>query len=223
MRLGPAQRIVHDDDVVGDHAGSRPMVALILTTNTRAGFLSTDIYSIDLASGARRGSRPTSRGTNTRTSRPTGVKDRSDLDAGASRGCVSALTAAGISPLYDFFLWIVLWHLVRVPRPNSPVTSSELHAGWTLTPRTSCSSRPTGSSSPTTNGEQRRQEVDLSFRAVRRERRDVEDPPPHVRRLQVSPRSPPRAAGYPYSWAERAWADLLRNGMAQSRLFSVLR
>jgi Tol biopolymer transport system component len=104
MRLGPARRIVHDTTWWETHGFSADGGS-ILTTNTRAGFLSTDIYSIDLASGARQ--RLT---TNLTWDEHAHLSpDGSKIAWIATRwhpAAVSALTTAGISPLYDF-LWIV--------------------------------------------------------------------------------------------------------------------
>ena len=104
MRLGPAKRIVHDTTWWETHGFSADGGS-ILATNTRAGFLSTDIYSIDLASGARQ-----------RLTTDLTWDEHAHLSPDGSRiawiatrwhpAAVSALTTAGISPIYDF-LWIV--------------------------------------------------------------------------------------------------------------------
>ncbi len=53
MRLANRRRIVHDTSWWETH-GFTPDGGSILTTNTRAGFMSTDVYVIDLATGARK-------------------------------------------------------------------------------------------------------------------------------------------------------------------------
>jgi Tol biopolymer transport system component len=53
MRLANQRRIVHDTTWWETH-GFTPDEQSIITTNTRAGFMSTDVYAIDLTTGARK-------------------------------------------------------------------------------------------------------------------------------------------------------------------------
>jgi Tol biopolymer transport system component len=53
MRLANQRRIVHDTSWWETH-GFTPDGQSIITTNTRAGFMSTDVYAVDLTTGARK-------------------------------------------------------------------------------------------------------------------------------------------------------------------------
>jgi Tol biopolymer transport system component len=104
MRLGPALRIVHDTTWWETHGFSADGTSVI-TTNTRAGFLSTDIYSIDLITGFRK--RLTSNMTWDEHAHlsPDGRK-LAWISSRYQPAAVAALNDGSLSPIYDF-LWIV--------------------------------------------------------------------------------------------------------------------
>lgn len=104
MRLGPPRRIVHDTTWWEAHGFSADGKSII-TTNTRAGFLSTDIYAIDLITGAR--SRLTTDMTWDEHAHlsPDGRK-LAWISSRYRPAAVAALSDGSLSPIYDFF-WIV--------------------------------------------------------------------------------------------------------------------
>ena len=104
MRLGPPQRVVHDTTWWETHGFSADG-ASVITTNTRAGFMSPDIYSINLATGVRQRLTTDLTWDEHAHLSPDGRK----LAWIATRwhpASVARLATAGISPAYDF-LWIV--------------------------------------------------------------------------------------------------------------------
>ncbi len=104
MRLGFPRRIVHDTTWWETHGFSADGGSII-TTNTRAGFNSTDIYSIDLLTGIRK--RLTSKMTWDEHAHlsPDGRK-LAWISSRYQPAAVTALNDGSLSPIYDF-LWIV--------------------------------------------------------------------------------------------------------------------
>ena len=104
MRLVNQRRIVHDTTWWETH-GFTPDSLNVITTNTRAGFNSTDIYAIDLLTGFRK--RLTSNLTWDEHAHLS--PDAGKLAWISSRyqpAAVTALNDGSLSPIYDFF-WIV--------------------------------------------------------------------------------------------------------------------
>jgi Tol biopolymer transport system component len=104
MRLVNQRRIVHDTTWWETH-GFTPDSLNVITTNTRAGFNSTDIYAIDLLTGSRK--RLTSNLTWDEHAHLS--PDAGKLAWISSRyqpAAVTALNDGSLSPIYDFF-WIV--------------------------------------------------------------------------------------------------------------------
>jgi Tol biopolymer transport system component len=104
MRLGFPRRIVHDTSWWETHGFSADGTSVI-TTNTRAGFLSTDLYSVDLFTGLRK--RLTSNMTWDEHAHlaPDGRK-LAWISSRYRPASVAALNDGSLSPVYDF-LWIV--------------------------------------------------------------------------------------------------------------------
>jgi Tol biopolymer transport system component len=104
MRLGPARRIVHDTTWWETHGFSADGTSVI-TTNTRAGFLSTDIYSVDLFTGFRK--RLTSNMTWDEHAHlsPDGRK-LAWISSRYQPASVASLNDGSLSPIEDW-LWIV--------------------------------------------------------------------------------------------------------------------
>jgi Tol biopolymer transport system component len=104
MRLVNQRRIVHDTTWWETH-GFTPDERSIITTNTRAGFQSTDIYAIDLVTGFRK--RLTSNLTWDEHAHlsPDGGK-LAWISSRYQPAAVAALNDGSLSPIYDFF-WIV--------------------------------------------------------------------------------------------------------------------
>ncbi len=104
MRLVNQRRIVHDTTWWETH-GFTPDERSIITTNTRAGFNSTDIYSIDLFTGLRK--RLTSNLTWDEHAHlsPDG-RELAWISSRYQPAAVTALNDGSLSPIYDFF-WIV--------------------------------------------------------------------------------------------------------------------
>jgi Tol biopolymer transport system component len=104
MRLVNQRRIVHDTTWWETH-GFTPDERSIITTNTRAGFNSADVYAIDLITGARR--RLTSNMTWDEHAHlsPTGRKI-AWISSRYQPAAVAALNDGSLSPIEDFF-WIV--------------------------------------------------------------------------------------------------------------------
>jgi Tol biopolymer transport system component len=104
MRLVNVRRVVHDTTWWETH-GFTPDSRSIITTNTRAGFQSTDIYSIDLLTGRRK--RLTSNVTWDEHAHlsPDG-RELAWISGRWHPAAVSALSDGTLSPIMDFF-WIV--------------------------------------------------------------------------------------------------------------------
>jgi Tol biopolymer transport system component len=104
MRLGLPRRVVHDTTWWEAHGFSADGQSII-ATNTRAGFLSTDIYAVNLWTGLR--SRLTSNMTWDEHAHlsPDGRK-LAWISSRYQPASVAALNDGTISPIYDF-LWIV--------------------------------------------------------------------------------------------------------------------
>jgi Tol biopolymer transport system component len=104
MRLVNVRRIVHDTTWWETH-GFTPDSRSIITTNTRAGFQSTDIYSIDLLTGVRK--RLTSDMTWDEHAHlsPDG-RELAWISGRWHPAAVSTLNDGTLSPIMDFF-WIV--------------------------------------------------------------------------------------------------------------------
>jgi Tol biopolymer transport system component len=104
MRLTNVRRVVHDTTWWETH-GFTPDSRSIITTNTRAGFQSTDIYSIDLLTGLRK--RLTSDMTWDEHAHlsPDG-RELAWISARWHPAAVASLDDGSLSPIMDFF-WIV--------------------------------------------------------------------------------------------------------------------
>jgi len=106
MRLSNVQRVIHDTTWWETH-GFTADGGSIITTNTRAGFLETDIYAVDLATGAR-----------TRLTNYAGWDEHAHLSPGgrelawiSGRWAPTSMVRfeppyATLSPVWDFF-WIL--------------------------------------------------------------------------------------------------------------------
>jgi Tol biopolymer transport system component len=120
MRLVNQRRIVHDTTWWEAH-GFTPDERSIITTNTRAGFNSADIYAIDLATGFRK------RLTNNMTwdehahLSPTGRK-LAWISGRYQPAAVAALNDGSLSPIEDFF-WIVPGIFIDFGNPPAGYTT----------------------------------------------------------------------------------------------------
>jgi Tol biopolymer transport system component len=104
MRLVNQRRIVHDTTWWETH-GFTPDNRSIITTNTRAGFQSTDIYSIDLLTGFRK--RLTSNLTwDEHAHLSPDARKLAWISGRYQPAAVAALNDGSLSPVEDFF-WIV--------------------------------------------------------------------------------------------------------------------
>ncbi len=103
MRLGPARRVVHDTTWWETH-GFTPDGRRVITTNTRAGFLATDIYAVDVETGQReRLTTPAAWDEHAHLS-PDGRK-LAWISGRFRQAPVASLSDGSISPVFDF-LWI---------------------------------------------------------------------------------------------------------------------
>jgi TolB protein len=104
MRLANQRRIVHETGWWETH-GFTPDNSTIITTSSHAGFLSTDLYAIDLATGAKR------RLTNNNAWDEHGhlspdAREISWISARWHPASVLRLNDGSISPAFDF-LWVI--------------------------------------------------------------------------------------------------------------------
>jgi Tol biopolymer transport system component len=104
MRLGPPRRVVHDTTWWETH-GFTSDGASVLVTNTRAGFLSTDIYAVDIETGRKRRLTTNIAWDEHAHLSPDG-RELAWISGRHYPAAVEALNGGTISPLYDFF-WIV--------------------------------------------------------------------------------------------------------------------
>jgi Tol biopolymer transport system component len=104
MHLINPRRIVHDTTWWETH-GFTPDERSIITTNTRAGFQSTDIYSIDLVTGFRKRLTSDMRWDEHAHLSPDGGK-LAWISSRYQPAAVAALNDGSLSPIMDFF-WIV--------------------------------------------------------------------------------------------------------------------
>jgi Tol biopolymer transport system component len=120
MRLVNVRRVVHDTTWWETH-GFTPDSRSIITTNTRAGFNSTDIYSIDLLTGLRK--RLTSNTTWDEHAHlsPDG-RELAWISARWHPAGVASLNDGSISPIEDFF-WIVPGILFEFDSPPNGYSS----------------------------------------------------------------------------------------------------
>jgi Tol biopolymer transport system component len=104
MRLGPPRRVVHDTTWWETHGFSADGTSVI-TTNTRAGFLSTDLYAVDILTGFKR--RLTSNMTWDEHAHlsPDGRK-LAWISSRYQPAAVTVLNDGSLSPIYDWF-WII--------------------------------------------------------------------------------------------------------------------
>jgi TolB protein len=103
MRLESPRRVVHDTTWWETH-GFTPDGRRVITTNTRAGFLSTDIYAVDIETGHRdRLTTPVTWDEHAHLS-PDGRK-LAWISGRFRDAPVASLSDGSISPVFDF-LWI---------------------------------------------------------------------------------------------------------------------
>jgi Tol biopolymer transport system component len=104
MHLGPARRVVHDTTWWETH-GFTSDGASVIVTNTRAGFLSTDIYAVDVETGKKR-RLTTNVGWDEHAHLSPDGRELAWISGRHYPAAVEALNGGTLSPLYDFF-WIV--------------------------------------------------------------------------------------------------------------------
>jgi Tol biopolymer transport system component len=123
MRLGPARRLTHDTiwwETHGFSADGREVIA----TGTRAGFLSPDIYAIDIATHKRRRLTNDLRWDEHAHLSPDG-STLAWISGRFHDAPVSVLNRGTISPLFDF-LWIGPGILFEILRPAGYATELTL-------------------------------------------------------------------------------------------------
>jgi dipeptidyl aminopeptidase/acylaminoacyl peptidase len=162
MHLGPARRVVHDTTWWETHGFSSDGKSVI-ATNTRAGFLSSDIYAVDVDTG-RRQRLTTDLAWDEHAHLSPDGRELAWISGRHRPAAVEALNVGTVSPLYDFF-WIVPGILFEFEPPAGYTTELTLQ------------------DADGANVERRWAAHRLS--PVRRRQRRERDPDPDVRRLQI--------------------------------------
>jgi Tol biopolymer transport system component len=104
MRLTNQRRIVHDTSWWETH-GFTPDGQSIITTNTRAGFMSTDCYAVDLTTGARKRLTTSTAWDEHMHLSPDG-RELAWISARYQPASVLRLDDGSLSPVFDF-LWVI--------------------------------------------------------------------------------------------------------------------
>jgi Tol biopolymer transport system component len=123
MHLGPARRVVHDTTWWETHGFSSDGKSVIVT-NTRAGFLSSDIYAVDVDTG-RRQRLTTDLAWDEHAHLSPDGRELAWISGRHRPAAVEALNVGTVSPLYDFF-WIVPGILFEFEPPAGYTTELTL-------------------------------------------------------------------------------------------------
>jgi len=123
MRLGPARRVVHDTTWWETHGFSSDGKSVIVT-NTRAGFLSSDIYAVEIETGQRRRLTTNLAWDEHAHLSPDG-RELAWISGRHRPAAVEALNDGTIAPLYDFF-WIIPGILFEFEPPAGYTTELTL-------------------------------------------------------------------------------------------------